>query len=81
MRRPLLHVGTKLRKLLRLKRFIKMHIEIHPIPAEHGSKQHLCIKTRTLDPMQLKKIRRPCENIRDRPHAFCHQFTCFRHSA
>ena len=80
MRRPLLHIGTKARELRRLKRLIKMHIEIHPILAEHGAEQHLRVKARILNAVLAKEIRRPCEETRHRPN-IRHQFTCFSRCA
>ena len=81
MRRPLLHMRAKGGKLRRLERLIEMHIEVHPILAEHRTEQDLRIKARILDSVLTKEIRRPCEEPRNRPNRIRHQFTCFSRSA
>ena len=79
--RPLLHRDAELRELCRLKRLVKMHIEIHPILAQHSREQNLCIEARILDVMLPKEVCRPCEETCNRPNSIRHQFTRFSRSA
>ena len=81
MRRPLPHVRAKDGKLRRFERLIEMHIEVHPILAEHRTEQDLRIEAWILDAALAKEIRRPCEKLCNRPNRLCHQFTCFSRSA
>ena len=81
MRPALLHIAAKRRQFRRLERLVKMDIEIHAIPTEHGSEQHFGIETRCLHAARAKKICRPRQQFLYRPYTLRHQFTCFRRSA